>query len=184
MSDAEVVVRLSQAEPARLAAAIESAIAGELQARLRAGAEESVRAEPADVAAARRFQTLLELGYLVASADGFADEESNSLASLLERVTSSAIDRAALTLHFFDLEDATQALGRRERLARVAAELEGAGEAEEAIGLVVTIAMADGQLSSLEYAVLNELAEHLKLSPGRLRELVDAAAARIEGGLA
>ena len=175
------VIRLPDVEPARLAAAVEAALGGrgDLRVRLQVGAQESMRPEPADAASATRFQTLLELGYLVASADGFADEESVSLANLLERVTASAIDRAALELHFRDLDQAVAALGRRERLARLAAELDG-GAAEEAIGLAATIAMADGRLSEAEHGVLLELGEHLQLPQGRIRALVDEAAERLE----
>ncbi len=178
------VKRLPEVEPARLAAAVEAVLdgRGDLRVRLRAGAEQSMRPEPADAGAATRFQTLLELGYLVASADGFADEESVSLASLLERVTSSAIDRAALELHFRDLDQAVATLGRRERLARLAAELDEAA-AEEAIGLAATIAMADGRLSEAEHAVLLELGEHVQLSEGRIRAIVDEAAEQLEAQL-
>jgi tellurite resistance protein len=184
MSDAEAIVRLPEVDPARLAAAVESVLEarGDLRARLRAGAEQSMRGEPDDAGTATRFQTLLELGYLVASADGFAEAESASLASLLERVTASAIDRAALQRHFRELDHAVAALGRRERLARLAAELDEAA-AEEAIGLVATIAMADGRLSAPEHAVLLELSEHLRLPDARLAALVHEAAARIEEAL-
>ena len=141
-----------------------------------------MREQPDDAATATRFQTLLELGYLVASADGFAEEESASLASLLERVTASAIDRGALQLHFRDLDEAVAAHGRRERTARLAAELDDAA-AEDAISLVVTIAMADGKLSEQEHAVLLELGEHLRLPAARLRALIDDAAAQLREAL-
>jgi tellurite resistance protein len=185
MTDAEAVVRLPDTEPAQLAAAVESALnaRGDLTQKLRVGAQESARDEPEDVVAARRFQTLLELGYLVASADGFADEESASLAGLLERVTSKAIDRAALELHFQDLDAAVDLLGRRQRLARSAADLEDEVSAEEAIGLVATIAMADGCLSAAEYAALVELGQHMKISAARTHALVEQAAAGVEEGL-
>lgn len=181
MSD---VIRLPDVEPARLAAAIEAVLEAreDLRARLRAGAEQSMRAQPTDTTAATRFQTLLELGFLVASADGFADEERVSLSILLESVTGWAIDRAALERHFRDLEQAVAALGRRERLARLAAELDRAA-AEEAIELVVTIAMADGRLSDAEHAVLVELGEHLQLPDDRLRALVADAASRLREAL-
>jgi tellurite resistance protein len=184
MSDAEVIVGFPDVDPAHLAAAVEAALEArtDLRARLRAGAEQSMRDEPADAATATRFQTLLELGYLVASADGFAESERTSLAGLLERVTASAIDRASLERHFRELDQAVAALGRRERLARLAAELDEAA-AEEAIELVVTIAIADGCLSAAEHAVLVELAEHLRLPGARLHALVQEAAARVEEAL-
>jgi tellurite resistance protein len=61
-------------------------------------------------AEARYFQSILELGYLVASADGLAEEEKNALADLLEQVTGKVIDQGQLKLHFQDLEDGCQML--------------------------------------------------------------------------
>lgn len=150
---------------------------------IREGARQSAGDAPSDPAIARRFQTLLELGWLVASADGFADSERASLASLLERVVGSALDRATLELHFQDLEDGVERLGRRERLARRAADLDGLEAAEEAIGLVATIALADGVLSDPEHAVLTELGARVGLSAERVGTLVADAARQVQDGL-
>ena len=133
-------------------------------------------------ASARAFQTVLELGYLVASADGFADAERESLSKLLESITGAALDHATLTLHFLDLDEAVGSLGRRERLARVAADIEGAA-AEEAVSLAALIAIADGQLSASELSVLEELGEHVSLGVERVREIVDDMAQRVEAKL-
>jgi tellurite resistance protein len=186
MSDPDPIVQLPVAEPVRLAAAVFSVVIEDERraAKLRAGAQQSVADEPADIETARRFQTLLELGYLVASADGFAEEERGSLAALLETVTGAAVDQEILQQHFRDLDDAVATLGRRERIARVAADLEDTETAEEAIGLAAAIAMADGCLTRAEHQVLLELGEHVKVSPERIGTLVQEIAARVEGKLA
>ena len=59
--------------------------------QLRAGAEATRGG--ADDQQVRTFQSILELGYLVASADGFADEERRALAALLEQATGAAVNR-------------------------------------------------------------------------------------------
>lgn len=185
MSERDGIVELPDVAPARLAEAVH-AVATEDRARaerLRTGAEQSVAAEPSDGEAARAFQTVLELGYLVASADGFADEERTSLARLLESITGAAVDHAVLQLHFWDLDEAVESLGRRERLARAAADLEGEAAAIEAITLASLIALADGRMSAAELDVLVELGSHLSLSAERVRTLVDETAARVEAQL-
>jgi tellurite resistance protein len=170
---------------ARLAAAIHAVVVEEPDrvARLRAGAHDSMTAMPIESQPARRFQTLLEIGYLVASADGFASEERASLARLLESVTGEAINHAALELHFRDLDDAVASLGRRERLARVAADLDDEAAGEEAIGLAALIAMADGALGRAELDALVELGEHIGMSAQRVRGVVDQAVERLEAQL-
>jgi tellurite resistance protein len=184
MDGPDAVVNLSHDDPEKLAEAIRSALVGqeELAKQLREGAQQTVGGD-ASAATARRFQTILELGYLVASADGFAEQERSSLAHLLENITASAVDHQALELHFRDLDQAVEQLGRRERLARVAAELSGPQEAQQTIGAVATIALADGTLSAPEYTVLIELGEHLGLNPDDLGKIVDSAAERIKQGL-
>jgi tellurite resistance protein len=185
MPDSDAVIQLPEAEPARLAQAVQAAVNARASsiAWIREGAKQSAAEDWTAEQAARRFQTLLEIGYLVASADGFAAEERASLAQVLEKITNEALDHGALEQHFEDLEDTVASLGRRERLARAAADLEDEATAEEAIGLVSIIALADGVLSQAEHAVLLELAHHLKLEPGRVHSVVKDAADSVKGGL-
>lgn len=149
---------------------------------LRAGAEASVH-EGGDAAAAARFQTMLELAYLVASADGFADAERRSLAGMLERITGSAVDHATLELHFADLDAAVELLGRSQRLARAAADLETAAAAEDALALVAMVALADGSITAPEHAALVELAGHVEISEDRVAAVVNDVVARVEAEL-
>jgi tellurite resistance protein len=185
MSESHAIVELPDVEPARRAAAIHAVATeyGGRAARLHEGARASVADAPGDVATARAFQTTLELGYLVASADGFAKDERETLSRLLESITGAAVDHATLTLHFLDLDEAVEALGRRERLARLAAELDGTAAAEEAVSLAALIAMADGRLSDRELEVLVELGGHVSLGAERVRAIVDDMAGRVEAQL-
>jgi tellurite resistance protein len=181
----EPIVWLPIADRARLAAAVQ-AVATEDDARvarLRDGARASMADAPSDPDTARRFQTVLELGYLVASADGFHAEERTALARLLESITGAAVDHDALQLHFRDLDEAVAQLGRRERLARVAADLDDPAAAEEAVGLATLIALSDGRLEEPELDVLVELGQHLQWTPERVREVVDGVAGRVEAKL-
>src|SRR5258707_323609 len=104
---ASKVVDLTRIGPERLLAAIIAWIGGQAAqtwvhsvhhlpstASLREGAA-AVRAESDDVKP-RHFQSMLELGYLVASADGFADAERHALAALLEQITGSAVNHDEL----------------------------------------------------------------------------------------
>ncbi|MBL8946894.1 MAG: hypothetical protein JNK45_27230 [Myxococcales bacterium] len=92
-------------------------------------------------------------------------------------MTGAAVDHAALELHFRDLDDAVAALGRRERLARAAAEL--GDDAGEAIGLVAIVALADGHLGAPELEALIELGRHVGIGADRIRSLAEAAVTRV-----
>lgn len=185
MSEPDAILELRASDPARLANAVHAVVLADQEhaARLRAGAEQSVAERPTDRAIAVRFQTMLELGYLVASADGFADAERSSLARLLESITGSVVDRVALERHFRDLDAAVAALGRRERLARLAAELDDHVARVEAVRLAALIAMADGRLGGAELGVLLELGGHLAISEDLIRNLVGAVAERVKAEL-
>ena len=185
MGDPDAILELSATEPARLTAAVLAVIHADSDRAelLRRGAEQSVAEAPTDVQTARRFLTLLELGYLVASADGFADEERTMLARLLERVTGERVDHRSLELHFRDLDEAVESFGRQARLARAAADLEGTPACEEAIALSALIAMADGRIAAAEHQTLLDLGEHLGISDDRVRALIQSMAGRVEAEL-
>jgi hypothetical protein len=119
-----------------------------------------------------RFMAALELAYLAASADGFDDAERATMAATLERVT---------TAHFADLDEAVASLGRRERLARTAADLDTDGARAEAIQFAALVAMADGTLRALELGVLTEAGTHFEWTADQVRTLVTEAAARVGG---
>jgi len=149
-------------------------------AQLKAGAAEAVKDEGGDPLAAEYFQSLLELGYLAASADGLADEERDALALLVEHATDSAVDREVLQLHFNDLDEGSEMLGRRERLARVAANLESNRAQQEGMSFAALVAIADGKLEEAEMAVLLELGQHFSLAAEQVHDVINAVAANIK----
>lgn len=128
-----------------------------------------------------RFVAALELGYLCASADGLDVKERESIAATLERVTGIGFDHDAFAAHFADLDDAVAALGRRERLARTAAEFETDDARADAIRFAALVAMSDGALHEPELTVLVEAGSHFKWEGDKVRSLVTEAAARVGG---
>jgi hypothetical protein len=128
-----------------------------------------------------RFIAALELGYLAASADGLDDRERDTIASTLEKVTGIGFDHDSFTEHFADLDGAVEALGRRERLARTAAEFETDEARADAIRFAALVAMADGALNNAELVVLCEAGSHFKWADDKVRGIVTEAAERVRG---
>jgi tellurite resistance protein len=203
MAHSPTGLKLPEVDPARRLAAVRavlarqstdmpkqvveaSALIGRLpsKAKLRVGAEQAQKEEAEDLRAAEYFQSLLELGYLVASADGLAADERETLALLLEHATDAAVNRDVLQLHFFDLEATCAALGRSERLSRVAANLDTPSAREEAISFAALVAMADGSLEPAEVQVLIELGRHFSLSAAQVESLAGRVAESIRQQLA
>ena len=178
--------RLGQAVRAVIAAQTEGR-AGEAQhrlpslARLCQGA--AATHASSDEAPAQYFQSILELGYLVASADGFAEQEARALAMLLEQATGSAVRRDELELHFKDLEEGCAALGRSERLRRAAADFEDAIGKTEAIGFAALVAGADGVLADAELELLAELGACFGLGRAAVQQIVNGVARDIQRAL-
>ena len=140
--------------------------------RFVSGAEQSSGQPEEKAEAAAYFQSLLELGYLVASADGLDEREREMLALLVERITEDRVDRERLLLHLDDLDQISDRLGRSERLIRVAADFEDLLAREEALSFAVLVAMADGELMPEEIRVLLELGRHFSFPE---RAVIDAA---------
>jgi tellurite resistance protein len=130
------------------------------------------------------FQSMLELGYLVASADGFAEEERHALAELLEAVTGKTLARDVLELHFKDLDDAVEMLGRRERLRRAAADFEDSLSRSEALGFAALVALADGTLAEPEASVLTEMGSHFGLTEQQVGDAVNRVVSDLQRQLA
>jgi len=159
MPDSAVIVQLPPEALPRLSSAIAQLIPGDRN----------------------RFMAVLELGYLAASADGLDARERDAIATTLERVTGIGYDHDAFAEHFADLDAAVAALGRRERLARTAAEFDSDDSRADAIRFAALVAMADGTLHAPELEVLNEAGHHFAWSHERVHGLVTEAAARVRG---
>jgi tellurite resistance protein len=192
---ASKVVDLTHVAPERLQAAIRALIEGQAAETLtRSGhhlpSTESLREGAAavhgegDDPKARHFQSMLELGYLVASADGFADAERNALSTLLEQITGSAVNHEELELHFRDLDDACSVLGRHERLRRAAAEFEDNIGRDEALAFAALVAVADGRLAAPEMSALSELGRCFEIRETEVEVIVDGMVRDIEHAVA
>ncbi len=177
-------VDLSQFELPALRAAVSATLADvHLPTNLKQGAQ-AVQTE-GDQAAATYFVSLLELGYLVASADGFAEAERHALADLLEQATGKEASHDVLDLHFRDLEEGCEMLGRRERLRRAAADFEDDGRcSEEALGFAALVALADGKLAGPEAAALAELGSHFGLDDEKVNQIVADVVTLVRSALA
>ena len=127
------------------------------------------------------FISALELGYLAASADGLDERERNSIATTLEKVTGIGFDHESFAAHFADLDQAVAMLGRRERLARTAADFEDDDSRANVIRFAALVAMADGALHETELVVLVEAGSYFKWAEDKVRSLVTDAAARARG---
>jgi tellurite resistance protein len=126
-----------------------------------------------------RFLAALELGYLAASADGLDARERQALSAILERATGSEIDHATFDAHFYDLDAAVAMLGRRERLARTAADFDTEDTRAKAIQFAALVAMADGALHQPELDVLVEIGTYFQWSADKIGGLVDDIAKRV-----
>lgn len=157
MADSSVIVQLPKEALTRLPSAIAHLVPAETE----------------------RFVAALELGYLTASADGLDATERESIATTLERVTGIGFDHDTFAAHFADLDQAVAALGRRERLARTAAEFESDDVRAAVIKFATLVAMADGVLHAEELRVLQEAGSHFKWDAERVRTLVTEAAGAV-----
>ena len=149
--------------------------------QFRAGAEATRR--DSDETESKHFQSILELGYLVASADGFAPQERQALAALLEQATGAAVNRGELEIHLKDLEDGCAMLGRRERLRRAAADFDDQLGRKEAIGFTALVAVADGTLADAELEALRELGSCFEFGKEAVDEIVMTIARDIDRAL-
>jgi tellurite resistance protein len=129
------------------------------------------------------FVSLLEIAWLVASADGFAEQERHALSELLEQILGRAVGRDVLELHFKDLGDACEMLGRRERMRRAAEDFSVTASSKEALGFAALVAMADGQLAGPEHDALVELGGHLGFSKTLVDEIIEAVVSRLRAEL-
>jgi tellurite resistance protein len=181
----EPVVAFPEVDPERLLAALCAAVTGDepRAVRLRTSASQCVVDQPSDVTAARWFQSLVELAYLVASADGFSAHERGSLALLIERATGRAVEHELLERQLGSLEEQAEAFGRHQRFARAAAEVRDQPSVDDALAFAALVAMADGRLAATEHDALLELAGHLHIEPVQVDALIGVLVEDVKGRL-
>ena len=185
---------LPEVSPERLRAAVLSVLStaalprplrGRLPSsvNLRTGAEETIKETPRDPRAAEYFQSLLEIAYLVASADGLADAERDALADLVEHATGHGVQHDELRRHFTVLDQACEALGRHERIGRLASNFEDPVAREEALSFAALVAISDGHLGLPEVHALLELGERLRFTDREVEEVLADVLARVREAL-
>lgn len=181
----QIGAELANADPDKLHAAVKAVLGAHGEMLTRGAKESPATADDRLTDAAVYFHTVLELGYLVASTDGFAELERKALAELIETATNAALERTALLAHFDDLDSGTDVLGRSQRLARAAANIEDAHKRDSALRLVALIATADGHLDDTELDALAELGGHFEVSreqvEGVARDVVADITRHLEG---
>lgn len=145
--------------------------------------KEAVSGRGEDAKAAEYFASLLEVAYLVSSADGISDEELQAMTDLVSHATGAAADQETVERYFADAKAASDALGRRERLARAASSFDDFMAREEAMSFAAIISIADGKLGSAEARALLELGEFFELSAGEVKAVVDQVVASVKTAL-
>ena len=186
------VVDLAHVGSDRLGEAVRAVIVGQVadtpgaaplpQSRTLKEGADATRSD-GDQGRAQFFQSILELSYLVASADGFAEEERHALATLLGHATEHAVTQDELELHFKDLDESCEMLGRRERLRRAAADFDDSIGRSQALAFATLVAVADGILAEPEHETLKQLGEWLELSESQIDDTVKGVVSAIERAL-
>jgi tellurite resistance protein len=172
---------LSSAVESAIAAAGASELTLPSPARLQQGATAVLQST--DPAFATYFQSILEIAYLVASADGFANAEREVLSRLLERVTGRVATSDVLQLHFRDLDDACEMFGRRERLRRAAEDFADTGDRTEVLGFAVLVALADARISEAELAAISEVGRFLGFTDREVGNVVQQVVSSVRAEL-
>ncbi len=145
--------------------------------------KDAVGGKDEDAKAAEYFTSLLEVAYLVASADGLGDDELAAMTELVSHATGAAADKKTVEAYFADAKAASEALGRRERLARAASSFDDFMAREEAMSFAAIISIADGKLDSAEARALLELGEFFELSAGEVQAVVDQVVATVKSAI-
>ncbi|MBI4706040.1 MAG: hypothetical protein HY744_33520 [Deltaproteobacteria bacterium] len=151
--------------------------------RLCQGAEQFAAQSAEDVAAARYFGALLEVSYLVASADGLDAQERAGLAELIAQTTGRAVDPPALDLLFDRFERDLASEGREARIRSVATQFDDFMAREEALSFAALIAVADRTLASQEAEALLLLGGELGFSAGEVQAALDHVAQQLARAL-
>ncbi|HUQ02120.1 MAG TPA: hypothetical protein VM261_06460 [Kofleriaceae bacterium] len=130
----------------------------------------------------RDFLALLDIAYLVASADRLVGDEREGILRIFEQLADGVLDRDAVEHHFRELDEVRATAGRGERLGAAAGDLRAEDRAG-AIAFAAAIAMTDGWLGEAELAALYELGGHLSIATDKAREQVENVIQRVEGRL-
>ncbi len=148
--------------------------------KLAGGAEKLARRSSEDGEAARTFGAMLEICYLVAAADGLAEEERTALCDLIDYTTRSALKRARLDALFDEMAQLLADQGLEARLDAAAAKLDDFMVREEALSFAALVAIADSVLAPKEAATLIALGKRFDFSVGEVQAVVDVVATTLQ----
>ena len=129
-----------------------------------------------DEAAGTYFSAIIEACYLVAAADGLAEEEGGAVRELIRFATGEAlVERRAQQL-FDSYGDLLEEQGLEARLDAIAERLDDFLAREECMGFAALVAVADGELAEREMVVLMALASRFDFSAGEVQAVVHQVA--------
>lgn len=152
--------------------------------RMEQGAEQLFSSIPPasheDEAAGQYFSAIIEACYLVAAADGLAEEEGSAVRELIRFATGEALLEKRAAELFESYGTLLEEQGLEARLDAVAERLEDFLAREECMGFAALVAVADGELAEREVVVLMALAARFDFSAGE----VQAAVHQVAKGLA
>lgn len=125
---------------------------------------------------------IIDLGVLVANADGEVDEEERAILSdvfqaLLETALTPEVVENLVTASL----EVIQAAGAESRARLVAEILRDCDAVEPGVLVALAVAFASKGLSSAERAVIDRIAAASGLPKARLGELVERVRSRVEG---
>jgi tellurite resistance protein len=183
-------VALPDASPEALKSAVAAVLGARAEAvslpdelRQRLPSVERLRASAEEGSDARFFLAALEMGYLVAAADGVDAREQAALGELISRVTGLALDPATLAGHFRAFDEAARSTSRTARVESITERLRDFVEREEALGFAALVAMADHHFARKEARALIELGEALGFTVGEVQVLLDSLVEAIRQAL-
>ena len=120
-----------------------------------------------------KVEALVEAMFLAASADGeLASEEMLQFAATLGALTDQTWKAETIAALVEQLGVRLRKEGRTARLLAVSERLDAPKAGETALILAAAITASDGEVQSAENDLLADLAEALKVDPGRASELI------------
>lgn len=151
--------------------------------RMQQGAEQLFSSIPPasheDEAAGTYFSAIIEACYLVAAADGLAEEEGGAVRELIRIATGEALVEQRASELFDSYGKLLDEQGLEARLDAIAERLDDFLAREECMGFAALVAVADGELAEREVLVLMALAKRFDFSAGE----VQAAVRQVARGL-
>ncbi len=136
-------------------------------------------ASPGDEEAGRYFNAIVETCYLVATADGFAEEERGAVQDLVGFATGDVFTGERAQGLFAAYGKLLEEQGLEARLDAIAESLDDFVAREEAMSFAALVAVADRELQDKEAVMLMALASRFEYSRGEVQAVVKHVAATL-----